>query len=295
MSLDGMQLTNMRHHEVTPVIFMNLNLPPEERYLVKNILAGLVIPGPKKPHDLDTFLRPLVDELLDLDKGVYAWDGYSKTPFQLKAWVTMVTGDGPALADAIGMKRPGNAVRPCRTCEIKATMGETHYYVPHDNYDFERPPLRKRLRKLIRDIEQYGNNDDTRERTGITRSSILLELRSLHFPRSFPADIMHLVLQNIAPTLYQLWSRKKLSVDKPGNRNFAARPYHLDDASISEISASLVGARGNIPTFLSHYPRRIDKNHNGYKASEWEAWVELFGVPLLDQRLDDSCVDNFNS
>jgi hypothetical protein len=104
---------------------------------------------------------------------------------------------------------------------------------------------------------------------------------------------MHLVLQNIAPTLYQLWSRKKLSVDKSSNPNFAPRPYHLDDARISEISASLVGARGDIPTFLSHTPRRIDKNHKGYKASEWEAWVKLFGVPLLDQRLDDSCVDNF--
>jgi hypothetical protein len=87
----------------------------------------------------------------------------------------------------------------------------------------------------------------------------------------------------------------ELSVDKPGNPNFAARPYHLDDASIGDTSTLLVGARGDIPTFLSHTPRRIDKNHNGYKASEWEAWVELFGVPLLDQRLDDSCVDNFNS
>ena len=167
MSLDGVQLTNMRHHEVTPVIFMNLNLPPEERYLVKNILAGLVIPGPNKPQEIDTFLRPLVDELLDLDKGVDAWDGYSNTPFQLKAWVTMVTGDGPALAEAIGMKRPGNAVRPCRTCEIGATLGGNHYYVPHDNYNFENPPLRHNLRKLIRQVERYGN-DDIRKRTGIT-------------------------------------------------------------------------------------------------------------------------------
>ena len=85
MSLDGVQLTNMRHHKVTPVIFMNLNLPPEERYQVKNILAGLVIPGPKKAHHLDTFLRPLVDELLALDKGVDAFDGYSMMQFQLKA------------------------------------------------------------------------------------------------------------------------------------------------------------------------------------------------------------------
>jgi hypothetical protein len=293
MSLDGVQLTNMRHHEVTPVIFMNLNLPPEERYQVKNILAGLVIPGPKKAHHLDTFLRPLVDELLALDKGVDAFDGYSMMQFQLKAWVTMVTGDGPALAEAIGMKRPGNALRPCRTCEIMAEIGGSgHYYVPHTSYNFEDPPIRHGLRNLIKLVER-SNSEESRKLAGVSRSSILLELPSLHFPRSFPADIMHLVLQNVAPTLYQLWSRKKLPIDKPGNRNFTQQAYHLNDASLREISTSLVGARGDIPTFLSNTPRRIDKHYGGYKAAEWKAWLTLFGVPLLDQRLDDSCVDNF--
>jgi Transposase family tnp2/Domain of unknown function (DUF4218) len=292
MSLDGVQLTNLRHHEVTPVIFMNLNLPPEERYKVKNILAGLVIPGPKKPEDLDSFLRPLVDELLELDKGVDAWDGHSMTPFNLKAWVTMVTGDGPALADAIGMKRPGNALRPCRTCEIRAEMGKTHYYVPHSNYNFESPPLRKRLRNTIKLVED-ADSEDSKKLTGITRSSILLELRSLHFPRSFPADIMHLVLQNVAPTLYQLWTQKKLPIDKRSHPNFTPQAYHLGNASINEIGASMVGARKDLPTYLCHTPRRIDNHHKGFKAAEWEAWVKLFGVPLLDQRLDDSCVDNF--
>jgi hypothetical protein len=116
LSLDGFQLTNMSNHEVTPVIFLNLNLPPQERYKVDNILAGMLIPGPKKPKVLDTFLRPLVNELNNLGgNGVLAVDGRNYTEFQLRAWVTMVTGDGPALAEAIGMKRPGNALRPCRT------------------------------------------------------------------------------------------------------------------------------------------------------------------------------------
>ncbi|KAN0069262.1 hypothetical protein V8E54_012891 [Elaphomyces granulatus] len=33
----------------------------------------------------------------------------------------VVTGHGPILADAIGMERLGNSLRPCRTCEIKAS------------------------------------------------------------------------------------------------------------------------------------------------------------------------------
>jgi hypothetical protein len=292
MSLDGVQITNMKHHEVTPIIFINLNLPPEERYQVKNILAGLLIPGPKKPMDLDTFLQPLVDELLELDKGVPAFDGYTGARFLLRAWVTMVTGDGPALSDAIGMKRPGNALRPCRTCKIKAKRGQRVYYVPHTDYDFINPPIRTGLRELIELVEQ-ADSEHYRKLTGITRSSLLLKLRSLHFPRSFPADIMHLVLQNIAPSLYKLWSGTKLAIDDRKKPNFRPQPYHLKEDDIAAISSALADARADIPTYLSHAPRRIDNHHKGYKAAEWEAWVKLFGVPLLDQRLDDMCVENF--
>jgi hypothetical protein len=287
----------MRNHEVTPVIFMNLNLSPDERYRVENILAGLLIPGPKKPKVIDTFLRPLVDELLLLEKGVPAIDGETRSVFQLRAWVTMVTGDGPALADAIGMKRPGNAFRPCRTCEIKAERGDGKsktYYVPHTNYDFGNPSLRSNLREIIKLVDA-ADSEEYRKLFGISRSSILLELRSLHFPRSFPADIMHQVLLNIVSLLYKLWNRTKLAIDDRNDSNFAIRPYHLDDAAIGIISSALETARANIPSYLGHAPRRIDNHYNSYKAAEWEAWLKLFGVPLLDQHLDERYVDNFRT
>ena len=102
MSLDGVQVTTLGHHEVTPVILINLNLPPEERYKVDNILASMVIPGPQKPKELDTFLKPLVEELKQLDRGVEAYDANTDCTFDLKAWVMMVTGNSPVIADAIG-------------------------------------------------------------------------------------------------------------------------------------------------------------------------------------------------
>jgi hypothetical protein len=105
-------------------------------------------------------------------------------------------------------------------------LGETTITFPNDDYNFEKAPLWHGLRKLIRQVEVAGRNKQG------SREVPSLRIAILHFPRSFPADIMYLVLQNVAPILYQLWSRKKLSVDKPGNPNFAARPYHLDDASI---------------------------------------------------------------
>jgi Transposase family tnp2/Domain of unknown function (DUF4218) len=295
MSLDGVQVTNMHHHEVTPVILINLNLPPEERYKIDNILASMIIPGPKKPKDLDTFLRPLVDELKQLDCGTEAFDASSGRTFMLRAWVTMVTGDGPAIAEAIGFKRPGNAYRPCRHCTIKGQKqgesGKKTYYVPHTDYDFDHPPLRgDNLRDII-NLVVSADSSKYNKKFGINRASILLELRSLQFPRSFPVDIMHCVLQNITGTLYKLWNQTKLvgleQEASPAGNGYLSKP------SIEAISKSLLSARGEIPTYLGHAPRRIDNHYKGYKAAEWEAWLKYYGTPLLDKRLGDDYVANF--
>ena len=48
-----------------------LNLPPFERYFADNIILLGVIPGPKEPElTVNTFLEPLVDQLLQHWNGV---------------------------------------------------------------------------------------------------------------------------------------------------------------------------------------------------------------------------------
>ena len=66
----------------------------------------------------------------------------------------------PALAEAIGMKRPGNAVR---TCMIKVEVASRTYYVPHSEYDFENPPLRSNLRRMIELVEEADSNEYRKE------------------------------------------------------------------------------------------------------------------------------------
>ena len=66
---------------------MNLSLSTKERYKVENIMASMVIPGPQKLKELDTFLQPLVEELKRLDRGVEAYDANTGFTFDLKTWV----------------------------------------------------------------------------------------------------------------------------------------------------------------------------------------------------------------
>jgi hypothetical protein len=90
--LDGVQLVERGNHSCTPVILINYNLPPALRYQKHNILLSLLIPGPKKYKDIDSFLYPLVEELKELGNGVPAYNSYRREPFNLRAWVVVITG-----------------------------------------------------------------------------------------------------------------------------------------------------------------------------------------------------------
>src|SRR5579871_1746895 len=268
------------------------------------MLPSIVIPGPKKPKDINSFLRPLVDELITLDNGdITAVDGDTGEEFTLHAHVLMVTGDGPAVADAMGMKSPGNAYRPCRMCEItgvrRTDTPHSPYYVPHTEYPFENPPIRTNLRANIETVE-IANDDESRMLSGIKGKTELLRLRSIHFPRSFPGDIMHCVLQNVTPLLFKLWNRTKLAIDNnnstssTSNQDHSGLPsYHFEKSDLDSIGDALVQSRATIPLSLGHAPRRIDKHYKGFKAAEWKAWLIHYGPPLLWKHLHETYLANF--
>ncbi len=51
-----------------------LNLPREERFKQENIILVGVIPGPKEPKNINTYLDTLVDERRELWDGVPIFD-----------------------------------------------------------------------------------------------------------------------------------------------------------------------------------------------------------------------------
>src|SRR5260221_9362068 len=72
----------------------------------------------KKPWDADSFIYPLVRELLELASGVSTYDALSSSLFTLHAYVITAFGDIPAISMLMHMKGH-NSLCPCRMCEIK--------------------------------------------------------------------------------------------------------------------------------------------------------------------------------
>jgi hypothetical protein len=118
LSSDGFGPFKRRTKTAWPIILFNYNLPPEEQFLKWNIIRIGVIPGPKKPCDFNSFLWPLVQELLQFAIGVSAFDAITKTLFLLHAYLIVVFGDIPTVSMIMRMKGH-NAIFSCHMCTIK--------------------------------------------------------------------------------------------------------------------------------------------------------------------------------
>ena len=97
-----------------------------------------VVPGPKKPVNFDSFLWPLVQELLQLALRVHAYDAATESFFPLRAYLVLVFGDIPAISMVTRMKGH-NGYRPCRMCNITGVRipdaRQPTHYVPLDRYN----------------------------------------------------------------------------------------------------------------------------------------------------------------
>jgi hypothetical protein len=224
LSSDGFGPFKRRTKTAWPIIIFNYNLPPEERFLKGNIIRIGVIPGPKKPCDFDSFLWPLVQELLQLAIGVSAFDAITKVVFLLHAYLIVVFGDIPAVSMIMRMKGH-NAISPCRMCTIKGvripSSRVTMHYVPlccdgfpdSQEYDSSALPLRNHasFMEQAKEVQYASTNTDSETlatKYGIKGLPLLSTLSSLSFPVSFPYDFMHLIWTNLIPNLILFWTGK---------------------------------------------------------------------------------------
>lgn len=98
------------------------NLPKGDRVKKDNLLTAILVPGPDEPasHSMKSFLQPLIEDLVLLDQGIHAIDGWLKERFILKAHLVSILADMMAVRKMLLFKGP-NAIKPCRVCNISGT------------------------------------------------------------------------------------------------------------------------------------------------------------------------------
>ncbi|PPR04228.1 hypothetical protein CVT24_013310 [Panaeolus cyanescens] len=286
LSTDGFGPFKRRKHTCWPIILFNYNIPPEERMQKKHILNLGTIPGPKKPKDWDSFCYPLVQELLDLELGVKAFDPISRKAFNLHAYLILAFGDMPAVSLITRMKGQ-NGRSPCRFCKIKGRIYKRTYYVPLKRsttvnptlYDPANLPMRtqEELDAQIAEIDAATTQNarvELEKEYGVRGKAYLTTLSSISIPNSFPLDFMHLIWENLIPNLIEFWTGQYKDI---GHQN---QGYVINPTAWKEIGELTAKAGQTIP---SSYGARVPNiaTHGFYMTAETYSNWTLFIVPIV--------------
>jgi len=114
----------------TPILLQNYNLPPNIQTHSKNLLCVGIVPGPRQPKDLGSFLVPLDNECAELAYGIQTFDALQQVSFKMHAYIILKSGDFVVIECFLNLKGH-NSFYPCRSCKVQAVhgLGKT-YYVP---------------------------------------------------------------------------------------------------------------------------------------------------------------------
>ncbi|QRV74497.1 Transposase family tnp2 [Ceratobasidium sp. AG-Ba] len=317
LGTDGFSMFKRRRHKGTsaawPLILLNYNLHTSVRTRLENIICVGVIPGPKECKDINSFLFPLVEELLELAEGVDAVkvaigeDALlgDVIPFKLRAFLIILFGDIPAISKLL-MLRGHNAITPCRTCFIPGEPyhGQTvTYYVPLTP---PKPPEDEDVRVISPDelfirthdsflhyYERLSRLPESAERTrlsqecGLHGKPVLANLQSIDLSSCAPYEMMHLIFENLVPNMINHWKGTFKWIME------GDEPYIVGRDVWKSIGERTAAATKTIPAqFVGTIPN-IDKDFGLYKAEAHSFWFTHLGPILLNGVLPNEYYEHY--
>jgi Transposase family tnp2 len=301
LSTDGFCPFQKRKKTCWLILIYNYNLSLEICIWIPHILCVGVVPGPYKPKDFDSFLWPLVEELLKLTAGIKAFDLSSDEIFVLCAFLILVFRDIPAVSMVMRMKGH-NGLVPCQMCKITALQTPNSHspghYVPLHHaqhltvrnndmvthvYDPANLPLCTYADFLdtacaVQMAPTTAQSNIHAKNSGIKGIPILSYLPSLFFPYSFSYDFMHLIFKNVIKNLILLWTGKFKGLDK------GTRQYHLMPKVWEAIGTATTASGLIIPYVFGAQPPNFCDDKMACTADTWSFWMLYLGPVLLSKR-----------
>jgi len=301
LCVDGYLLFKRRRGgpSATPILVQNYNLPPQIRTHIGNLICLGIIPPPRGPKDIHSFLAPFDEELAQLAIGIPTFDASQQSVFDLRAYVILKMGDIVAMDKLLGIKGV-NAVSPCRSCKIKGVRkintGGTNYYVPlvtPVNSVSDRPSIDPRnlvYRKhkdfdaVLRQMEAAPTaklRAEISKKHGIREAPALRRVCSIDYARSCPYELMHLVFENIIPNKVKLWTGKFPGIAPGSDFEFTKDDWE----AIGEETADAIR---HIPAAFVRVLGNIADERSTFTAESWSFWFIYLAPHLLKGRFNDN-------
>ena len=265
INVDWFQPFKLSEYSVGVIYLAILNLPRTVRYKIENILVVGIIPGPKEPSSLNTYISPLVDELLDLwENGLTINTGVEVA--NVRAALICAACDIPAARKLCGFL--GHSSSHCPRCDIRFSYdkeykkmdysGVKEYALKHNSHHVEHAEA-SRLCRMQTEKEAYEHKHGS-------RYSELMRLPYFDCVRFTIIDPMHnLFLGTAKYILKNVW----LSEDNP-------LISHKDLSAIQDIVDST-----KLPSSIGRIPHKIESSFSSFTADQWKNWILYFSLVAL--------------
>ncbi len=263
LNVDWFQPFKRTTHSTGVMYLAIQNLPRKERFLSENVIVAGVIPGPNEPKKtINTFLGPLVDELLQLWEGVVM--KASNGSFVLvRAVLSCVACDIPAARKVCGFLGQNGRLG----CSICLKQFPTESFGQHPDFSgFIRSEWPQRSidvhhekAKEHSECKTHSAQIDIEKEHGI-RFSLLLDMPYFNPIRMTIVDPMHNLLLGTAKRMMTIWTELKL------------------------IELSLI--QSNVDSFVTpsdigRIPHKISSGFSGFTAEQWKNWTIIFSLSSL--------------
>jgi hypothetical protein len=306
LSTDGTQLTMKKHSNTWILILILLNLPADIRYQTNNVIINFATPGPNSPGDIESFLRPLFEEMAEASEGIWIWDALNDAYFVCRAWITLGLGDMLGSAKINGMARHGgiygnrfSMVQAAKTSDQSSSRAQYYPILNTDRfnpdrckYSFDDIPMREYnyyfdvLLKLD-EASSKAERERITQQTGILRLPLCAASAAFFHPSFFPIDPFHLFYENIMAFIWDLWTIQKHSV--PGEIFWVA-PVVI--ATLGKLVESAMFALP--PAFCGPVRNPHLKRQSQYKIYKWMALLHWYLVPMaIELGFHPNVVENF--
>ena len=248
------------------VIFLSvMNLPRSVRFKRENVLLVGIIPGPDEPScDINTYLEPLVEELLQFWSGVEMEVSHEGRKL-IRCALLCIACDLPAGRKVCGFLSHA-AQLGCSKCKKRftGTVGAMNYS------GFNREKWLARTGQSHRESAECllccrtKTERATAESMLGVRYTVLLKLPYFDGPRMLVVDPMHnLFLGTAKHFLKAVW----IDLGIIDSKQFSVIQSRVDKAVV--------------PSDIGRIPHKIDSGFSSFTADQFKNWVVYFSIIAL--------------
>ena len=263
LNIDWFQPFDHTQHSEGVIYLTVMNLPRRERFLQENVILAGVIPGPKEPQlNINSFLKPLVDDLAKLWTGLVLYTK-DKSPVFVRAALLCVGCDIPAARKTCGFVGHG-ALRGCSKCLLEFptdAFGDKPDYSNFNRSEWLPRSIAEHRKAALK--HKAGNTKSALheiERQSGVRYTVLVELPYFDPPRMCIIDPMHNLFLGTAKKMVEIWKEY----------NFLP-PNVLQDVQ-AKVDSVIT------PNDLGRLPSKIASGFSGCTAEQWKNWTLYYSL-----------------